>query len=344
MSKNGNTEIEKAVEKVLSEFEFDIPQEDIDAAVKERIGELAEKAKLIDKQAGDNAKLNAETRKVLETIANELAELKANKPKEIHIKKDGKTIKLKGVVHEAFDRVMKWVTSRDKNGYPIPVWLYGGAGGGKSHLAAQVASALGIDFYPIYLSPTTSDSKIVGFKNAGVGAYVVGLAYDAYCNGGLLYFDEIDVAEPGCLVAINSLVANTEYRFPDGKVVKRHVDFYCLAGANTLGTGSIGGYRRQNQDAAVRNRWAKVRLDYDLEMEMKLSQHQQWTKYVQKVRHCLAKMAKHNIVISPRDSYIGSAALENGVPAEEVVEHLFAEMTQDVRHSVIEECGVFNPK
>lgn len=243
--------------------------------------------------------------------------------------------------HKDFERIKRWVQSRDISGYPIPVWSYGPPGSGKTHLAAQLAQELGANFIPMAFGPTTTDTRVVGYLNAATGAYVEGPAYRWFKEGGFWYMDELDNCEPSALVSINSLLSNQLFRFPNGETVEKHKDTYALAGANTLGTGSQQGFRRQSQDAAARSRWAKVKLGYDEALEAALSPNLMWTKYVQKVRRHVDSMAKCSVWITPRDAIIGSAALANGVPDIEVQEHLLAEFGDDIRQQILSAVGNF---
>lgn len=230
----------------------------------------------------------------------------------------------------------------------VPVWYYGAPGSGKTHIAAQVATALDLPFYPVYLGPTTTESKLLGYKNAGQGTYVEGLLYEPYLKGGLIYLDEIDVTDPGVLVAINALISNEEYRFPDGNMVKRHERVRFLAGANTLGLGSLQGFRRNSQDAAARDRWVKVKSIYDEAMERRISVMNcpafgdQWARYVQKVRVFVNTESTSPIHVTPRASYNGANMLQANIAAKDVCEDtIFAEMSADLIKAVTHKCGIF---
>jgi len=246
--------------------------------------------------------------------------------------------------HFSQERILRWVTSRDTNGFPIPVWGYGPPGGGKTHMAEQIAAAIGAEFIPMSFGPTTTDTRVLGFLSAAQGSYIPGPAYGWYKNGGLWFLDELDNCEPSALVSINALLANSAFRFPNGELVQKHKDTYCLAGANTLGTGAQNGFRRQSQDAAARSRWAKVAIPYDEELERNLADNKPWTDYVLKVRNAVARLAKSNIHITPRDSIIGAAGLRNGIDPQEVVDHLLAELSEDAKKQILNEVGMFNPK
>lgn len=230
----------------------------------------------------------------------------------------------------------------------VPVWYYGAPGSGKTHIAAQVAASLNTPFYPVYLGPTTTESKLLGYKNAGQGTYVEGLLYEPYMRGGLIYLDEIDVTDPGVLVAINALISNEEYRFPDGKMVKRHEDVRFLAGANTIGLGSLQGFRRNSQDAAARDRWVKVKSIYDEAMERRIAisncpeYGEKWARYVQKVRVFVATESTSPIHVTPRASYNGANMLQAGIPPKEVCDDtIFAEMSEDLMTAVKGKAGTF---
>lgn len=243
--------------------------------------------------------------------------------------------------HKSYHHIKRWLTSRDTNGFPLPVWAWGPPGSGKTHLAEQLALELAVAFIPTAWGPTSTDTRVVGFLSAGSGTYIPGPAYGWYKDGGLWFLDELDNAEPSALVSINSLLANSKFRFPNGELLSKHKDCYALAGANTLGTGAQQGFRRQSQDAAARSRWAKVRVEYDDALEDALSPVPLWVAYVRKVRAAVERLAKTNVWITPRDSIIGSAALLNGVPESEVVDHLLAELSDDARKQVLSEVGVF---
>jgi hypothetical protein len=321
--------IDEAVEREMNAFEKLIPPEQIEEALV--------------------AQLPTFRKSLLDTLRKELH--LAQPPLEITVNHKP-VAQVAGLLHRQYKQVFKWLTSRTESGQWVPVWLWGCPGAGKSHLAEQLADGLkqfcGAKksdkfFFPVNLGPTTTESKLVGFLNLAAGQYVPGLAYEPFKNGGLLFLDEIDVTDPGVLVALNALLSNRTYRFPNGELVTRHQNFFVLCGANTLGRGSVEGYKRQAQDAASRDRLVKVKFEIDPEMERALSKDQAWCKYVQKVRAFIQTLAKFTIHITPRASYLGSAALANGVSPEEVAEScLFAEMTEDVREQVIAACGQFS--
>lgn len=335
------SDVKTLLEKELAEFEVGLPDniEKLPGKFDELHKKFAPMAEKLPEMESELAKLLATFQQVEQMVKS----LANNAPKEVIVKfpdlpKKPKHLKL---VHRQFDVLLRCVMARDTNGYPLPVWGYGAPGAGKSHLAYQMAMALGVEFYPISFGPTTTDSKVVGFQSAAQGKYVLALGRDWYENGGFFFCDEADNAEPSAAISLNALAANHHYRFPDGKLIEKHKNCYLFAGANTLGTGATQGFRRQSQDAAFRNRWGKIKIEYDEALEAQLAPCKPWVEYVQKVRASVEKMAKTSVWITPRDSIIGSAWLLQGIPAEVVVEHLFCELAADARKQVISECGKF---
>jgi hypothetical protein len=262
--------------------------------------------------------------------------------------------------HKQFDEIFRWLTSETGSGIFQPVWLYGGPGGGKSTIAEQIAPVLcefakqdakekGLDIpisddflFPMTCSDTTTKSDLLGFKSAAHGVYTDGVARRAFEHGGLLFMDEIDNSNTSFLVSANALKSQRFFRFPDGVMVKRHPYFFVLAGANTLGTGSTNGFQRKAQDAAARDRYAKVHFDYDEVLERKLAKHDSWVSYVQKVRKYVNTLAKCAVHITPRASYGGAAALRNGIKPENVAHaFIFVEFSKDIQQSVLSSCGMF---
>lgn len=149
------------------------------------------------------------------------------------------------------------------------VMMVGPAGTGKSTIAEQCADALGIAYYAISLSPMTPASQILGYMQAE-GQYVRTLYREAYENGGVFHFDEVDNAHPSVLAVINASLANGAMAFPDG-MVKRHADFRCVASANTYGKGADRAYvGRQQIDAATLDRFTIETIEIDETLERTL--------------------------------------------------------------------------
>lgn len=245
--------------------------------------------------------------------------------------------------HSSLPLIIKMASAR-VNGFPISLWIYGPKGVGKSEIARQVAEAFGIPFYLIALSPTTTDGKLIGFKNAATGAYVPGLLNQPYTHGGLAFLDEIDIADPGVMVGLNSVLSGPDYLFPDGNVVRRHPNFVVLAGANTNGSGAADGYLRRKMDAAVLDRFVRIYIQLDPKLEMAICPNKRWVEYVQKLRAALNNLGVRNFELSPRSTLNGAALLEAGVSPAQVIDLLLADAGEKTREAVLKQVGVFQPK
>lgn len=218
----------------------------------------------------------------------------------------------KGLFHKDFKKVFALVAARSpSSNYPVGLWLHGAPGSGKTHMAEQIAKILGVKFHPIYGGPTMTETKLLGYRNAGTGAYQLGLIYDWYKNGGLLAIDEADLGES--LVCMNSALANSVYRFPDGEVITRHPDTYFIALANTNGLGAKQGFRRQVQDAAALDRFSFMEFHYDENLEKALAGNfPEFAEYVQKVRNWVKTSSEStNLHVTPRATMKGVALLAN---------------------------------
>ncbi len=146
------------------------------------------------------------------------------------------------------------------------VMLVGPAGTGKSTIAEQCATAMGLEFRQISLASTTTLSQIIGYNDAN-GNYNRTPFRDAFEHGMLFIFDEIDNGNPGILTVLNSALANGLMAFPDG-MVKRHENFKVVATANTYGTGPDRKYVGRNAlDAAFLDRFVMEEIPIDEALE-----------------------------------------------------------------------------
>lgn len=216
------------------------------------------------------------------------------------------------LVHEQFDSVLKAVAA------DVAVMLVGPAGSGKTTLCEQVAEALGLRFY--FTGAVASEYKLSGFVDAQ--GRVVSTAFrDAYTNGGLFLFDEVDASMPQAIMAFNAALANGHCDFPgDTEPTKRHPDFRVIAAANTFGRGADRQYVGRNQlDAASLDRFIVVNMDYDNVLERALAGNRDWTKRVQRIRREIQKQQVRHIV-SPRASIQGAKLLAAGFSVDEVLE------------------------
>lgn len=173
---------------------------------------------------------------------------------------DGKKVPMKGIQHDKFETVLKFVANDE------PVFLTGPAGSGKNVLCKQVAEALGLKFY--FTNAVTQEYKLTGFTDA-MGNYQPTQFYKAFTEGGVFMLDEMDVSIPEVLVILNAAIANRYFDFPAPiGYVEAHPDFRVIAAGNTVGTGADYQYVGRNQlDAASLDRFAVVKVDYSEAIE-----------------------------------------------------------------------------
>lgn len=230
--------------------------------------------------------------------------------------KDGEVKRDMGIQHESFPKVLQLANVRCADGYAPNVWLVGPAGSGKTTAARNIAKALDLPFY--FNGAIDNEYKLLGFTDAN-GRIVSRPFREAWTNGGVYLFDEVDGSLPGAVLAFNAALANGTCDFPDGNV-ERHKDCIIIACANTWGTGATSEYvGRMKLDGAFVDRFVQVSWGYDEAMERALTGNDKWVKKVQKVRSAVSALGiKH--IVSPRASYNGAALLANGFDEVDVVE------------------------
>ena len=207
------------------------------------------------------------------------------------------------------------------------VFLCGPAGSGKTTAARQCSNRLKFKddqqqkFY--FTGAISNEYKLLGYMDAN-GRYVSTEFRKAYENGGVFLFDEVDASFPQPLLAFNAALSGDQMDFPDG-TVKKHKDFYCIATANTYGSGASRQYVGRNQlDAAFLDRFVFIDWPYDEELEKDMTDNAEWAEYVQKVRHAIDKLGFGKMgvrhIVSPRATEKGAALLEAGIDRRRVEE------------------------
>lgn len=186
------------------------------------------------------------------------------------VRPDGTEYKAEGHTREEFKEVLTAAMCG------LNILLVGPAGCGKTHLAHQVAEALGRPFASISCTAGMSESALMGWmlpSEGGAFDYTPSDFVNMYENGGVFLFDEIDAADPNTLLFVNQALANGSFYLPQRKgnsKVTRHPDFVCLAAANTFGTGAnmtYAGRERLDEATLDRFRAGTVVLDYDTRFE-----------------------------------------------------------------------------
>ncbi len=241
----------------------------------------------------------------------------ANEPgRKLDVTSKNGTHSIEGRQHRQFELLLKILGSSDSAGNSnLNVWLTGMPGTGKTRAAANAAQALGMAFY--CNGSVANKYELIGFKDAH-GNYQSTPFRDAWENGGVYLFDEIDGSVPAAVLAFNSALANGIVAFPDG-MMKRHKDCIIIAAANTNGQGATAELvGRMKQDAAFLDRFVMMNWDIDEELERHITQNDEWLEYVHRVRRkALANGLK--VMITPRASLYGAQLLASGIDRHTVV-------------------------
>jgi ATP-dependent Clp protease ATP-binding subunit ClpA len=263
----------------------------------------------------------AETQKSIDALTRIIAE---SKPEVKHITLTGGDVrKIEGRTHFLFDKVLRVVDAG------LSPWITGSAGVGKTMLAEQIATALGLEYSPESFCSQSSKAEVKGYKD-GHGLYQSVDFRKRFEDGGVYLLDEIDAANPNILLTLNSALSNGWMMFPDGKV-KRHEKFVAIASANTYGNGATAEYvGRQVIDGSTLNRFVKFDMPIDEIMEAGIvndlsvdaTSGRTWLDIVRKARANVASSGL-KVIISPRDSYHGAKLLNAGFTFQECVPMTF---------------------
>jgi len=203
----------------------------------------------------------------------------------------------------------------------VNVFLVGPAGSGKTTVAKQVADSLGLRF--LFNGAIHSEYKLTGFRDAQGRVHRTAFR-EAFENGGLYLFDEIDASQPAALLAFNAALANGMFDFPDCNV-QAHPNFRCIAAANTWGKGATMDYVGRNAlDAATMDRFALLEMRYDPSLERRMAHlaanshivlADVWLELVQMtLTLCHEQDFRH--IVSPGATQQGLSLMAGGLTAE----------------------------
>ena len=221
----------------------------------------------------EGAELSVDESEVRRMVHAELAQAGAIQRFEVKLP-DQAVRPIAGKPHAKFARALRLAVARRN------ILLVGPAGSGKTHLAAQVAEALGLPFACISCTAGMSEGQLLGrLVPTGEGGKFEYLRSDlvkCHEEGGVFLFDEIDAADSNTLLVINAALANGHMALlnrPDKPTAVKHPDFVCIAAANTFGTGADRHYVGRNQlDESTLDRFriGQIELDYDTDIEAAL--------------------------------------------------------------------------
>ncbi len=243
-----------------------------------------------------------------EAIAMKIAELSI--PRRIIVEqRDRPTVDV-GVQHKQFPALLRRATNPDPR--YRHTWIYGAPGGGKTHVAEAVATALGLPFRFLAFSSQTTATKLSGFTDAN-GKVVSTVVREAAEQGGVLLFDEADKCSPAIQAELHSMLSQGRLGTPDGHV-DCHESLIVFVAANTAGLGGQHGHETaQKADAAFRDRFGFMEWHYDEELERHLALATNpaagpWIDWIHAVRRSIAQRpTEWRIMATPRSTY-GCAA------------------------------------
>jgi hypothetical protein len=198
----------------------------------------------------------------------------------------------KEFLHESFDKMISCIEAG-----VIPM-LVGPAGTGKSTAVEQAARHFGQHFYTA--NRVQNSFELTGYNDAN-GRYVPTQFYNAYKNGGIFFFDEIDASSPDALITINTAVAQGYMAFPGETIpVVMHPNFKVVAAGNTYGSGANRQYcGRNNLDAATLDRFMVIEWGYDKKLEQKIIKDDALLRFAWAVREVL-EQNRMSVIISTR--------------------------------------------
>jgi len=170
--------------------------------------------------------------------------------------------------HEKFEEVLE-ISKFEVNGFPPSILLTSKSQVGKSYMCKQLARKFGIRYAYISGNSQTTKTDLLGYVNIE-GIEVSSIFQDFYENGGLLVLEEFDTIPQGVATALNTAVAGSSMNSPTGREVHRHKDFRLIVTTNTY-SGSDSDYTaRVKMDQASLERYYKIDMDIDRELEKKL--------------------------------------------------------------------------
>lgn len=274
--------------------------------------------RVMEKTDATLAQVEANASAVLSVITDGLAELKANTPKVIEVRRQsGKAVKVTNA-HYLMPRLLQLL------GAGFNLYLWGPAGSGKTTAALQAAEALGMGGEIDTLDPTTFRSMVQGYMTpAGEPVHT---AFTRCWTQGRTYVpDETDNAPGHVQTLFNSALANGHAPLAWGNVARKD-------GFGFVGTGNTPGRPTREfpdrkpmsaafadrlyfmywpLDPAIECRAGGIDIPATPEPDKRTCSAADWTRFVRKLREWGA-VNMPTLMITPRATLAGIQALALG--------------------------------
>lgn len=217
------------------------------------------------------------------------------------------------------------------------VYLYGGAGTGKTYIVEQLANFLGYDYIEVNCNQFTSPLDLVGGQT--IEGYQKGKLEMAWSNiakngeemkGAILCLDELPKLDPNTAGVLNAALAKVKLGTPEDpvfiyngkgeKIYKKNL-FVVATGNTQLNETSTDYEANFKQDLSLQDRFVgstyEVVADYRSEFENALQDFAFLFIYMTKIREAILDkgwagkaFVSYRILISLRDTYIVSRDVE----------------------------------
>lgn len=248
-------------------------------------------------------------------------------------RRDGSVAELDGHHHPQFAKLLKLATAPGHDGYTPGIFISGEASSGKTTGCKMLAKALDLPWH--FNGAITMPHEMLGFID-GAGNYHRTPFREAYENGGVYTFDEVDRSDANALLAVNPHLANGVATFPD-KQVQRHKDCIIVCTANTWGLGADANYAGATKlDAAFLSRFPR-RLNWDIDtaLEIALSGNEQWANRVIAARR-RAREAGIKVMIDMRMTLAGAGMIADGMSPDDAAAHTYLANLKPEQRNIVE--------
>lgn len=221
---------------------------------------------------------NTKFSEIVEELREEIASSAPITPLMVQKSRKSKPVKITGLYHPQVPTVFNIITSRTDNGYPLPVWLNGEAGVGKSFCvktindmlleAGEITKKQHANYGEVICFADMEASQLLGGKNynmmQGATTWNKSGLVKAILEGGLAFVDEIDKGDNAVMTVLNGVLANKSIVDPaTGKVHQMNKNCFIIAAGNTTGLSYSPAYvAAQKQDKSLIDRFSACVVHY----------------------------------------------------------------------------------